>query len=124
MQQAVRSWQLAEPAQGVSLCAEVDGVWLRGRGVDLNNLHSRPLRDPKTRLGRLLPILIPQLLELDLATVEGGGVRIPYADFTALEAHGIDAFEGVVPWAPFTIELEASGSLGFAGFRYAYRFYL
>jgi hypothetical protein len=46
--------------------------------------HLRSL-SPKTRLGRLLPTLIPQLLELGLAVVENDTIRIAYLDFVNLE---------------------------------------
>ncbi len=78
----------------------------------------------KNRLGRLIPTLIPQLLESGLAVSEGTGVRITHRDFTQLETqHGVDAFDGVVPWAPFTIELETKGWPGGESFRYFYLFY-
>jgi hypothetical protein len=79
---------------------------------------------PLTRLGRLLPMVIPQLYEIGLATMVADGVRMAYADFTTLETNGIDAFTDVVPWAPFTLELAAHRWLGAADFRYNYRFYL
>jgi hypothetical protein len=65
-------------------------------------LRSVRFNAPKSRLGRLLPTLIPQLIELGLASAEQGVLRISHADFAALETHGIDAFDTVVPWAPFT----------------------
>ena len=87
-------------------------------------LPSRAGWTPLTRLGRLLPTVIPQLCELGLATMADDGVRMAYADFTTLETHGIDAFTDVAPWAPFTLELAAHRWLGAADFRYNYRFYL
>src|SRR3989442_6480959 len=99
------TWFLAEPADSLRLLAEADGVWLRGKSADLNDPRYLRDRTPRTRLGRLLPTLIPQLIELGIAAFEHGGVRISYPDFTELETQGIDAFESVVPWAPFTVEL-------------------
>ncbi len=117
-------WLLAEPATGVQLLAESDAAWLRGPNVVWDQLPRIAGQTSLTRLGRLLPTLIPQLCELGLATVEADGLRIAYADFTTLEAHGIDAFTDVVPWAPFTLELAAHRWLGAAEFRYHYRFYM
>jgi SNF2 family DNA or RNA helicase len=108
-------FKLAEPCDGVFLTAERDGVWIRGKMDTCDN--------PKARLGRLLLVLIPQLVELDIATIEKGGVRIPYDDFVAIEDHDIDAFSNVVPWSPFAIEIDTTGSLGAADLRYKSRFY-
>src|SRR6266571_8556746 len=117
------TWLLAEPAERLALWAETNGVWLRSEGADLSDPRYLRDRTPRTRLGRLLPTLIPQLIELGMAAFEHGGVRISYSDFTELETQGIDAFESVVPWAPFTVELETSGWLGGEGFKYYHRFY-
>ena len=116
-------WQLAEPAEGLFLSAENDGVWLKSLSFGLSDSERRSHLKAKTRLGRLLPTLIPQLLELGLASLTGPSVCIAYNDFVELEANGIDAFDGIVPWAPFAIEIESSGSLGAPNFQYLLRFY-
>jgi hypothetical protein len=85
-------WLLAKPATGVQLLAEREGIWLRGPDLVWGHPPSRTRLIPLTRLGRLLPTLIPQLCELGLATVADDGLRMTYADFTTFETHGIDAF--------------------------------
>ena len=113
-----------KPDAGLQLHAESDGIWLRGpdmTGAPPPRLAERTL---PTRLGRLLPTVIPQLCELGLATMADDGVHMAYADFTTFETHGIDAFADVAPWAPFTLELAAHRWLGAVDFRYNYRFYL
>jgi len=117
-------WLLAEPAAGVQLLAESDDIWLRSPDLVWDHTPHMAGRTPLTRLGRLLPTVIPQLCELGLAAVADDGVRMTYADFTTFEIHGIDAFTDMVPWAPFTLELAAHRWLGAADFRYNYRFYL
>src|SRR5262249_40208701 len=79
---------------------------------------------PLTRLGRLLPTVIPQLCELGLATRADDGVHMTYADFTTLESHGIDAFTDMAPWAPFTLEFAAPRWIRARHFRYNYLCYL
>ena len=117
------TWQLADFDGGLRLTAEANGVWLRGEGIDVSDPRSLQLRTAKTRLARLLPTLIPQLLELGLAAFEDGAIRINHADFAALESKGIDAFDGTVSWSPFTIEIEATGWIGGESFKYIYRYY-
>lgn len=118
------TWQLAEPAEGVFLTAENDGVWLRSRSLDFGSPGNLSAAKPKTRLGRLLPALTVQLRELGFAVVDGKSLRIPYPDFVELETNEIDAFQDILPWSPFLLEIGTSGTLGNAGFRYNMRFYL
>lgn len=117
------SWKLFEPAEGVSLVAEVDGVWLHPDKASLNDPQILAGLKPTSRLGQLLPTLVPQLMELGLATEEGGSLRIEYPEYAGLEEQGIDAFSGILEWAPFTLELSSSGTLGRKSLRYSYRFF-
>jgi SNF2 family DNA or RNA helicase len=115
-------WNIYEPTKGILLLANQDAVWLRselGSLTDLKFLKSLP---HNTRLGRLLPTLIPQLLELGLATEVDDTIRIANNSFIDFPEQGIDAFEGIVDWSPFTLELESYGNLGWGSFGYKYRF--
>src|SRR5262245_26384488 len=116
-------WELPDPIDGVSLTIEPDGLWLRRPGADISDPKSLRGRRPNNRLGRLLPSLIPQLVELDLAVIENGALRISFQQFAQLKEKEIDAFEDLAPWSPFTIEIESSGALGMGDFRYRHRFY-
>lgn len=118
------TWEIAEPADGVTLQAESDGVWLRCTQGPLIDRQILAKLVSRSRLGQLLPTLIPQLLELGVATESGGSLRIDFIDYAGLEEIGIDAFSGTVEWAPFTLEISTSGALGFESFSYRYRFYL
>ena len=84
MEEKKNAWLLAEPLEGVHFLAEADGVWLRSDDLDAANLKNLRTRRARSRLGRLLPSLLPQLFELELAEEHGGAVEIPYADFIAL----------------------------------------
>ncbi len=120
------TWKLPDPIDGVSLTIESGGLWLRIAGGDISDLKASRNRQPNNRLGRLLPSLIPQLIELGFAVHEegeDGALRIPHRQFAQLEGEGIDAFEDIAPWSPFTLEIESSGALGMDDFQYRYRFY-
>src|SRR5579863_8696564 len=119
---AMSEWILNEPSEGLKLLAEKDGVWLRSlNGTSIDDL--RQFR-PRGRLGRLLPTLVPQLVEMGLATAGSSGVRIDYRDYSDLSTgQGIDAFDGLIPWARWVLQLETTGSPGSVGFKYFYRFY-
>lgn len=114
---------LAEPCEGVYLTAENDGVWLRSQTADLSDLSALHSLKPKNRLGRLLSVLIPQLLELDIASTENKAVRFPFDKFIDLEENEVDAFDNIFTWAPFAIEINATGTLGARDFKYGLRFY-
>jgi hypothetical protein len=116
-------WALGYPSEGVGLYAEADGVRIRSLTGELG-LNDLLTLKPKTRLGRLLPALIPQLLEMGLMARQTGGFCIAYPDFVSLkENHSIDAFDGLVPWSHWVIQLETSGTPGTSTFRYIYRFH-
>ena len=113
---------LSEPAVDIELSVETDGVWIHGGpSEDYSKWGSL---GSATRLGRLLPFTIPQLLESGLALASDEGIRISHADFVTLEENGIDAFADVAPWAPFTLEVQSRGWTGDPGFTYLYGFYL
>jgi superfamily II DNA or RNA helicase/HJR/Mrr/RecB family endonuclease len=117
-------WRLAEPSDGLVIEAEESGVWIRrvsGGFSSPQELRSHPT---KTRLGRLLPTTALQMLDADIATLEQGGLRISHQEFARLEqTHKIDAFDGIVPWAPFTVEVETTRWPGDESFRYFLKFY-
>lgn len=119
-----RNWAIAEPSEGLLLQAEATGLWIRAGAAGISNPHQLRSYPPRSRLGRLLPTVVLQLVDMGLASVEDGGVCIQYPEFVHLKAqHNVDAFEGVVPWAPLTVEMETARWPGNEGFRYFIRFY-
>lgn len=117
-------WHLGEPSRGLNLWAAEGDVVLRGTERKLGSADDLRSYAPLTRLGRLLPTLVPQLCELGIATLHDGAVHITHEDFVRLEERGVDAFEGSWQWSPFSIELECTGWLQDERFRYFVRFYL
>jgi superfamily II DNA or RNA helicase len=118
------SWVLTEPSNGLQILAQKDAIHIRAPNRPLESPRDLIGFTPRSRLGRVLPAAIAQLLESGAATVESGDFRIPYHAFCALEEHDFDAFDELAPWSPFVIELESTGSLGSDRFRYNGRFYL
>ena len=117
-------WKLIEPNEGLILEVEDTGVWLRRLSGSITDPHQLRSHPAKTRLGRLLPTVVLQLLDIGVASLERGGVRISHQEFARLEQfHKIDAFDGIVPWAPFTIEIETTRWPGDEAFRYFIKFY-
>lgn len=121
---AEMGWKIAEPCDGLILQAEQTGIWVRSLSGSLTDPHQLRSYFAKSRLGRLLPTLTVQLIDMGLASLKDGGVMIDHNEFARLEQiHRIDAFDGIAPWAPFTIELETTRWPGDKAFRYFVRFY-
>ncbi len=117
-------WKIAEPNEGLIVEVEDSGVWVRRLSGQITDPHQLRSHSAKTRLGRLLPTVVLQLLDLGVASLENGGLRIRHQEFARLEQfHKIDAFDGIVPWAPFTVEVETTRWPGDESFRYFIKFY-
>lgn len=115
-------WTICEPTEGIFLYAAETCLYLKSAqsgSIQAFTFNAKP----KTRLGRFLPTLMPQLLELALASVEGETLSISYDDFVAFEDQGITAFEDIVQWSPFLIEIKSSGIPGRCNFRYDIRYF-
>ncbi len=117
------TWVIAEPLKSVYVLAEPDGVYIRSNEYDLTSDHLK-LCEPITPCGQLLPSLIPQLLEQGYAEPIGKAIRLPYQQFVSLHDDGISAFDELVPWAPFYIELSTAGTLSRADFKYQIKYFL
>ena len=117
-QQHELGWDLVRrPA--LTITATEEGVVLIAGAVDSGMSNDGPLR-----IERLLPVLLPQLSDLELGDRQGdGSFLIRFAEFVRLQEFGIDAFEDLIRWSPFTIRLESTQWLGSDGFRYHYRLF-
>lgn len=117
-------WIIDEPCTQVRLVAEEQGVCFQSDTFDLRNTSVLAGLVPLTRLGQLLPSLVAQLRGMDLIAVDADGLCIGSSDFAELEEREIDAFDGIWPWSPFTLQLSCSGWLQDQSFRYFTAFYL
>ncbi|MCX6179875.1 MAG: SNF2-related protein [Chlorobiales bacterium] len=117
------TWILSEPLQGVYISAENDGLHVQGEGFDITTPDA-DFPPPLTPLGKRLPLIIPQLLDLGLAEKNGAAIIIHYKVFLELPDYEIYAFEELASTAPFFCELSSHGTLGLANFGYKREFYL
>ncbi len=60
-------WKLSEISEGISVSVDYVGLWIKSDDIYLGHVDQPKPTKPKSRLGRLLPTLIPQLLDLGLA---------------------------------------------------------
>jgi superfamily II DNA or RNA helicase len=118
------SWVLDEPVETLLVVADPTGVRVQAPPHILRDPAKLSSLHAKNRLGKLLPTLIPQLMELDVAEYDDIGLNIPYRSFAELREKEIDAFDNLAPWSPFLLEITSTGTLGRENFGYSYRFYL
>jgi len=115
-------WILSEPLKGVLISAEKDGLHIFSEVVDITSPDVES-PSPLTELGKRLPALIPQLLEIGLAKKDGNALTIPYKALLALPDNEIYAFEELAPSAPFFCELTSHSALGCPDFGYRLTFW-
>lgn len=118
---------LSRPITGFEITARLDGLRLQSDSLDLTDHESvsSAFANATSLLGKSLPLLIPQILELGLGELETAKcVKIEFDDLFALEEKDIHVFESLAPWAPFVVEVFSIGSLRTSTFRYGYRLYL
>lgn len=117
------AWVIAEPIKSVFLVVEPDGIYIRSEENDLASVFEGQ-KKALTPLGQWLPTLVPQLLEQGYAEPAEKSIKIQYSQFVILNDEGINAFDDLVPFAPFYIELSSSGTLGREDFRYQIKYFL
>jgi hypothetical protein len=115
-------WVLSEPNTNVFITVVDGGLLIHCDNEDITSPET-VFPEPLTVLGKQLSVLIPQLLELGLATKDGTGILIPYNEFVCLPEYGIYAFEELASWAPFFCEITSHGTLGMSDFGYQLKFY-
>lgn len=116
-------WVLDRPWSGIVVVAGANGIVIRGEnGEAIQNLAG--LRTPLSRIGRLLPGLLPVMEEAGALINTDGLLIISYDSVETISAMGIDPFDGLVPWAPFAMTIDSVHGLGDKDFRYRYSFLL
>lgn len=103
-------WIIPQPVSEIEILASDEYVWIGGAGRIAFDSEWKSSSD--SMLGRLLPILITQILELDLADVQGEDLRISFQDFADLPRHEITAFADLLQRSPFSIKIRMRSFLG------------
>ena len=117
---ASEGWVLDRPWRNRVVTAEPEGIAL----PPLPSGTSGPGNPPQSRLGRLLPSLLPILEEAGVLVEAGESQTIPYDAGETITSLGLDVFDNLVPWAPFALYIEGMQFLGSEEFRYRYGFFL
>lgn len=118
----MNEWTIPQPVPEIEISVSEESVWIGGAG--------RIAFDPEWKsssesmLGRLLPILTTQILELDLAESQGDDLRITFTDFANFPENEITAFADLLERSPFSIRIRMSSFLGAPNSAFALEFYL
>jgi SNF2 family DNA or RNA helicase len=115
-------WIISQPVPEIEILASNEYVWIGGAG--------RIAFDPdwksssNSSLGRVLPILISQVLELDLVEIQGEDLRLTFQDFADLPDREITAFADLVERSPFSLKIRMNSFLGSPNSAFTVGFYL
>ncbi|MBK9173210.1 MAG: DEAD/DEAH box helicase [Chloracidobacterium sp.] len=118
----MNEWIIPQPVPEIEISVSDESVWIEGAG--------RIAFDPEWKsssesmLGRLLPILTTQILELDLAESQGDDLRITFTDFANFPENEITAFADLLERSPFSIRIRMISFLGAPNSAFAVEFFL
>lgn len=119
---------IASFATDVDVVATQSGLIIRYTGadgsIDLSYKSSWEKLKKLSRQGTFLAQSIEQLVQLELVTPECPNIKVEYRDLRDLNELSSDFIDGIVPWAPFSILVQAKGIIGTNTFQPTYQFVL
>ena len=113
-------WVIPQPVPEIEIRISNVYVWIEGAG--------RIAFDPEWKssgdspFARALPILVTQILELDLAEVQGEDLRLSFSDFSSLAENEITAFAELLERSPFSLRVKMRSFLGAPSSGFAVQF--
>jgi SNF2 family DNA or RNA helicase len=126
--QAPKELPIASLASEVDVVAAANGLIIRytgaEQGLDLSYKTSWQKLRKMTREGTFLSQSVEQLVQMELLISECPNLRIEYRDLRELNELSSDFIDGIVPWAPFSIYIQAKGIIGTSSFQPSYQFML
>lgn len=112
----------------ITVVAENNNLTINYNGSDNSiNLSSKASWNNIKNLtnnGRILAQSVEQLIEMELATSDQNKLNIEYKALQKLSELELDFFSGSIPWAPFSILIQADGLVGTESFHPTYQFIL
>jgi hypothetical protein len=119
---------IASFATEVDVVATTDGLVIRytgsEQGIDLSYRSSWDKLRKITREGTFLAQSVEQLVQMELIIPECPNLTIEYRALRELNELSSDFIDGIVPWAPFSIYIQAKGTIGTSSFQPSYQFML
>lgn len=125
---ATKELRIGSLATEVEVVATASGLIIRytgaEQGFDLSYKTSWQKLKRITREGTFLSQSVEQLVQMELLISECPHLRIEYRDLRELNELSSDFIDGIVPWAPFSIYIQAKGIIGTSSFEPNYQFML
>lgn len=115
-------WIIPQPVPEIEFLISNDYVWIGGAGRIAFDSDWKSSGD--SVLGRSLPILVTQILELDLAEIQGEDLRLTFSDFSSLRENELTAFAELLEDSPFSIKVGMNSFLGAPSSSFSVQFYL
>jgi hypothetical protein len=116
---------LRQFGEEVKLLAQEDGLYLTsGRTIGWNRPETWPNDARQQSAGRRTAFEAASLLEMGLATVVDGAVRIPYANFPEVEAEEFRLTTAFAEPSPFLLKIDRTSDIGRPDFKYKYHYVL
>lgn len=120
--ESMDEWIIPQPVSEIEISASNEYVWIGGAGRIAFEPDWKSSSD--ATLGRILPILVTQILELDLAEIQGEDLRLTFKNFTDLSENEITAFADLLERSPFSSKIRMRSFLGAANSAFSVEFYL
>jgi hypothetical protein len=90
--------------------------------IDWTRPESWPTEALEQGSGRRTAFEVASLLEMGLATVENGAVKIPYENFPEIETEEFRLTTAFAPPSPFLLKIDRTSDIGRGDFRYRYQY--
>ena len=116
---------LKQFGKNVALRAQVDGLYLISSDpIEWTHQETWSLDSREQSAGRRTAYETASLLEMGLATVEGGAVRIPYQNFPEIETEEFRLTTAFAAPSPFLLKIDRTSDIGRPDFQYRYQYVL
>jgi len=119
------SLELKQFGKDVSLTAQTASLYVTGKiPVDWLRPETWPSDGREQSAGRRSAYEVASLLEMGLADIEDGAVRIPYQNFPEIEAEEFRLTTAFAAPSPFLLKIDRTSDVGRPDFRYRYQYVL
>lgn len=116
---------LKQFGKNVELSAQDDGLYLVStQAIDWNRAETWPPDAREQSVGRRTAFEGASLLEMGLATVLDGALRIPYGNFPQIEAEEFRLTTAFAEPSPFLLKIDRASDIGRPDFKYRYQYVL
>jgi hypothetical protein len=109
----------------VTLHAESDGLYLvSAHVIDWRRPETWPAEAREQSAGRRTAFEAASLVEMGLASVVDGALRIPYGNFPEIEEEEFRLTTAFAEPSPFLLKIDRTGDIGRPDFKYRYQYVL